>query len=260
MGNEMTGLRVLTRRPSARMAEAELTHFERRPIDIALAERQHDAYRAALARLGAVGIDLPPLDRHPDCAFVEDTLIALPEIFVLCRPGAASRLGEVESVAAALPADRPVARIAGPATIDGGDVLWMSRTLFVGRSARTNDAGIAALGALIGPFGYRVEPVAVGAVLHLKTAVTALGPDRVLINPELLDPTPFSGLHPVTAAEGELLAGNCLSIGGRVFMQPVHPKTAERVAKAGYSVDLLDISEFTKAEAALTCLSVVVPA
>jgi dimethylargininase len=255
----MTNFSILTRRPSARMAEAELTHLARLPIDIMLAERQHGSYRTALAAAGAVGIDLPALDGYPDCAFVEDTLVALPELFVLCRPGAASRLGEVDSVAAALPSDRPVVRIEAPATVDGGDVLWMGRTLFVGRSTRTTDAGIAALARAVASFGYHVEPVSVGAALHLKTAVTALGPDRVLINPALVDDAPFRVFEAVRPDEREPFAGNCLQIGDRIFMQAAHPRTAGRVAAAGYAVELIDISEFAKAEAGLTCMSVLIP-
>lgn len=255
----MRNLRALTRRPSTRMAEAELTHLARRPIEIALAGRQHAAYCAALAAAGTVAIDLPPLDAYPDCAFVEDIVVALPEVFVLCRPGVPSRLGELESIAAALPPDRPVVRIEAPATIDGGDVLWIDRTLFVGRSTRTSDAGIAALARLVAPFGYRVEPVAVGAALHLKTAATALGPDRVLINPALVDAAPFHRLDAVLADESEPFAGNCLCVGGHIFMQAAHTRTAECVAKAGFAVQLLDISEFAKAEAGLTCMSVLIP-
>lgn len=249
----------LTRRPCPRMADGELTHLTRVPIDMSLAERQHAAYRAALVSAGATAIDLPCLESFPDCAFVEDTVVALPELFVLCRPGAASRRGEVDSVAASLPIDRPVAAISAPGTVDGGDVLTIGRTIYVGRSSRTDAAGIAALAALVQPFGYRVEAVPVSGALHLRTAVTALSGDRVLINPAWVDPAIFAALHPIANDPSEPFGANCLAVGERIILQRSAPATAARVAAAGLAAEFLDISEFAKAEAGLTCLSVLIP-
>jgi dimethylargininase len=241
------------------MTDVELTHMERVPIDMAMALEQHAAYRAAMTATGASLIDLPPLDGYPDCVFVEDMLVALPELFVICRPGAASRRGEVASVELALPGDRPIARVEAPATVDGGDVLQIDRTLFIGRSTRTNDAGIAALGRIVEPCGYRVVPVEVSRSLHLKTAVTALPGGAVLINPSWVDAAAFGELPRIEAAANEPFAANCLTVGDRLFLQRAYPATAARVTLAGYAVELLDISEFAKAEAGLTCMSIIIP-
>ena len=250
---------AITRRPSPRMMEAELTHIGRSVIDTAVANAQHEAYRAALGALGAEVIDLPALDADPDCAFVEDVCLALPELFVLTRPGARSRLGEVEAIAPALPADRPAARLKVPATLDGGDVLAVGRTLFVGLSTRTNTAAIEALIELLGPFGYEVIAVEVARSLHLKTAVTALPDGRLLVNPRWVDATKFDARDTIQAPEQEPFGANTLSLGDTVLVQASTPRTAERLMAEGYVVQAIDIGEFAKAEAGLTCMSIIVP-
>ncbi len=250
-------LKVLTRLPSPRMAEAELTHLARVPIDMALAIQQHAAYCTALSATGAEVVVLPALDGYPDCTFVEDVLISLPEISILTRPGAESRRGEVMAIQSALPADLPVAHIVTPGTVDGGDVLLIGKTLYVGLSTRTNHAGIAQLVELAQPFGYKIITVEVPGALHLKTAVTALSSDLILINPAWIDADAFGDQRRVVVHPQERFAGNSLSVGDRIFMQAVHPETARRVAAAGFAIEMLEISEFAKAEAGLTCMSVV---
>lgn len=256
----MNPLRCLTRRPSRRLADGERTHLERVPIDFALAEAQHGAYRDALARCGAELIDLPALEAHADAVFVEDAVLALPEVFVLCRPGAASRAAESELIAPHLPDDRPIIRLDTQATLDGGDVLRVGRTLFVGLSTRTNAAAIAALASAVSRFGYVVESVPLAGALHLKTAVTALAPDLLLMNAAWLASDTFWGWRRILVDPAEPFAANSLQIGAALFIQAAHRRTADRIAAAGFSVELLDISEFAKAEAGLTCLSVVIPA
>lgn len=250
---------ALTRRPGRDLSRVELTHLERTPIAAEVALRQHDAYRAALASAGAQLIDLPALDDHPDAVFVEDVLLALPELFILTRPGAASRQGEVASVAAALPRDRPLERMDAPATLDGGDVLRVGRNFYVGRSRRTNDDGIAALRRLVEPRGYRVVAVDIDGALHLKTAVTAISDELLLVNPAWVDASAFGALARIETDPREPFAGNCLVVGERRFMQAAHAATAGRVRRAGFAVELIEIGEFAKAEAGLTCLSVLVP-
>jgi len=252
-------MHAITRRPSPRLAECELTHMAREPIDAGLAERQHAAYRAALAACGLAVVDLPALDEHPDGCFVEDVAIALPELFVLTRPGAASRRGEVDALAACLGDDRPVERLAGPATLDGGDVLAIGRHLFVGRSTRTNEAGVAALAAIVRRHGYSVTAIEVPGALHLKTAATALADDLVLINPAWVPPDRFAPMRHLAVAADEPFAGNSLRAGRRIVMQASHARTAETIGRTGFAVDLVDISEFAKAEAGLTCMSILVP-
>lgn len=252
-------MQVLTRQPGLSLAQAELTYLERDRIDVALALKQHASYRQALAAVAGTSLELPELPGHADACFVEDVLLAFPELFVLTRPGAVSRQGEVSSVATALPTDRPQHRLQAPATLDGGDVLVIGKRVFVGLSTRTNTEAVSALQALLRRFGYQVEAVRVPGALHLKTAVTALHPDLVLINPAWVDREAFADYGQVEVVAEEPFAGNSLRIGQHWFMQTAHARTAEKVSEFGVEPSLLDISEFAKAEAGLTCLSVLIP-
>jgi dimethylargininase len=158
-------------------------------------------------------------------------------------------------VQAALARYRPIETTPPPATLEGGDVLRVGRTLFVGRSSRTNAAGLARLVEVAEPLGYRVVPVAVTGCLHLKSAVTALDDERLLVNRAWLDPTALTGFELVDVAAEEPGAANVLRVAGTLVAHSGFARTIERVASLGYAVRTLDVSEFLKAEAALTCKS-----
>ena len=170
---------ALTRPVSDSIAECELTHQERLPIDPARALRQHAAYEEALRGLGVEVVRVAGASALPDAVFIEDTAIVLDEAAIVTRPGAASRRAETDAVGEALAIYRPVRRIAAPATLDGGDVLRAGRTLFVGRSSRTSVEGIEQLRDLAGPLGYDVISVPVAGCLHLKSAVTGVAEARL---------------------------------------------------------------------------------
>ena len=198
---------------------------------------------------------MPALDDYPDSCFVEDTAIILPELVIRTRPGAASRQGEVAEIASHLPTDRPHVTIAAPGTLDGGDVLVVGRDIFIGLTLRSNAAAVARVADAAGRHGYRVTGVPLAKALHLKTAVSALADDLVLVNTDWLDPAIFGRRH-LASAPGEPFAANSLTVGTTVF-HAAGAKTAARIAAAGFAVEHLDISEFAKAEAGLTCLSLV---
>ena len=238
----------------------ELTFRAWEPIDIGRALAQHAAYADLLRSLGLEVVELPADPALPDCCFVEDTAVVLDEVALLAMPGAPSRRGEVAAVEAALAPFRPLERTPFPATLEGGDVLRVGRRLFVGRSARTNEAGIARLAAVAEPLGYRVLPVTVTGCLHLKSAVTALDDERVLANPTWIDMTAFVGLGVVPVAPEEPDAANVLRVSGLVVAHPGFPRTLDRIAALGYAVRPLDVSEFLKADAALTCKSLLLRA
>ena len=162
---------AITRGVSATINDCELTHVSRTPIDVAHAREQHAAYESALASLGCEIRRIPADDRYPDAVFIEDTAIVLDELAVITRPGAESRRDELDAVAAVLGEYRTLVRIEAPATIDGGDVLQLDDVLYVGRTLRTTDAGIAQLRELIAPYGYRVVGVNVDGCLHLKSEI-----------------------------------------------------------------------------------------
>jgi dimethylargininase len=237
------------------LASCELTFLAREPIDLDRARSQHEAYATLLRQLGLGVVELPADPALPDCCFVEDVAVVLDEVALLAMPGASSRRGEIPAVADVLARYRSVERVALPATLEGGDVLRMGRTLFVGRSARTNDAGIDRLRTVAEPLGYRVVPVPVTGCLHLKSAVTALDDERVVVNADWIDPAPLRTLEAVPVAPGEPGAANVLRAGGATVVHPGFPRTRERIARLGYDVRPLDVSEFLKAEAALTCKS-----
>lgn len=248
-------LHALTRLPSPALPDCELTHIDRQPIDLVRAEVQHAAYRAALLEAGAEVHVLAPLGDYPDSCFVEDTAVILPELVVRTRPGALSRQGEVALIAPELPADRPHITIAAPGTLDGGDVLVAGKDIFVGLTARSNAEAVAQLAEAAGRFGYRVVGVPLAGALHLKTAASALPDGRILVNPAWLDPAIF-GRPWLASAAGEPFAANSLTLGDTLF-HAAGAATSALLAAAGFRVVELDISEFAKAEAGLTCLSLV---
>jgi len=250
----MADLAILRAVPPS-ITRCEISFIGRAPIDYERAVAQHAAYATLLRELGLEVAELPADPSLPDSCFVEDIAVVLDEIAIVTMPGAASRRGEIPAVEQALRRWRLVSRVELPATLEGGDVLRLGRTLFVGLSRRTNRAGVARLRELSEPHGYRVVPVTVTGCLHLKSAVTALDERRVLMNPEWLEIVPFDGLERVLVAPEEPGAANVLRVRGTVVAHPGFPRTLERIEAAGLDVRPLDISEFLRAEAALTCKS-----
>ena len=246
---------VLVRPPSPRLAEGELTHLERVLVDADLAARQWRGYVDAWRGLGWTPIEVPRADAFPDGVFVEDAVVMFGATAVLTSPGADSRRGELATVAATI--DRPgveVHRLAPPATLDGGDVLKVGRTVYVGRSNRTNEHGIAGLAAIVEPLGYRVRPVPVTRTLHLKSQVTAL-PDGTVIGwaPKVDDPGLFDDFLPVPEEHGTAV----VVVDDRtVLMSADAPETAALLEERGLTVVRVPISEFEKLEGCVTCLSV----
>jgi dimethylargininase len=256
----MGGGVAITRAVPPTLARCELTHLEREPIDLERASAQHAAYVSLLRSLGLEVVELPADPALPDCCFVEDVAVVLDEVALLAMPGVASRRGEIPAVAEALARFRPIATTALPATLEGGDVLRIGRALYVGRSARTNAKGIARLAAVAEPAGYRVVEVNVTGCLHLKSAVTALDHGRILANPAWIDIGPFRGMDVLEVAPEEPGAANVLRVEGLVIAHPGFPRTLDRIAAKGYAIRPLDVSEFLKAEAALTCKSLLLKA
>lgn len=248
---------ALVRRPSRRLAEGIVTHIDRQPVDAGHAERQHEAYRAALAGVGWGVTEVPLADEHPDSVFVEDTVVVCDGLAVLTRPGAPARRGEVAGAEAAVrELGLDVARIESPGTLDGGDVLQVGRTVYVGAGGRTNRAGVAQLRGHLARLGREVVAVPLGDVLHLKSAVTALPDGALLALPDLFDTGAVPAVHPVTEAAG----CHVVPLGGDdVLIAASAPKTAEWLESRGYRPVAVDISEFEKLEGCVTCLCVLIP-
>ena len=250
-------LTAVTRRVSPAIVRCELTHLERRAIDVERAEGQHRAYEALLAGLGCTVHSLPAEPDLPDSVFVEDAAVVLPELAVITRPGAPSRRPETAGVAAALAPYRTLARIEPPGTLDGGDVLAAGRRVFVGRSTRSDAEGVAQLRRLLEPHGYTVESVEVRGCLHLKSAVTQVASDAMLVNPAWVDTAAFGAWRLVEVDTAEPFAANALLVAGRAVYPEAFPRTRARLAAAGVEVAAVDVSELAKAEGAVTCCSLV---
>jgi len=246
------------------MNDCQLAFAERRPIDIGKAIAQHDEYEACLRSLGIDVVSLPALPDLPDAVFVEDPAIVLDEVAIMTRMGAESRRGESASLAEAVARFRPLRWIAEPGTLEGGDVVRIDRTLYVGRSTRSNEAGIAQLGRELAPFGYTVKGVAMRACLHLKSACTYLGRDTVLANRDWVDLAGLDrpghrpgGLWHIDVATGEPGAADVLAIGDTAIIPASFPETARNLERAGWTVLAIDVSELQKAEAGVTCMSLI---
>ncbi|MEP7011330.1 MAG: dimethylargininase [Acidobacteriota bacterium] len=248
--------RGLVRPVSRSLAHCELSFRDREPIDLPKAAEQHRAYATALEAAGLTVEWLPELPDQPDAVFVEDPIVVLDEIAIVGRPGAASREGEVESVAEAVGRYRPLVQLPPKARLEGGDVMLVGKTLYVGRSARTNAAAHEALAEILRPFGYLVVPVGLTDCLHLKTGVTYAGNDCFLANPAWVDISALQGVEIVPLPAEEPWAANTLTVDGVILLPAGFPRTRDLLARRGHEVVTIDVSELQKAEGSLTCLSV----
>lgn len=251
---------AITRDVGTSLAECELSFVPREEIDVVLAAAQHRDYRRALASLGCRVLELPAEPGRPDGVFVEDVALVLDEIAIMTRPGAESRRPETASMAQILAGYRPVLALQAPATLDGGDVLRVDRTLYVGESTRTNADGIAQLRGLVAGHGYQVKSVPIHGCLHLKSAVTQVADDTLLLQPEWVDATAFPGFDIIKVDPDEQHAANALRVGAGVVYPTCFPYTKRRMQAAGIAVTTVDVSELQKAEGAVTCCSLVLRA
>lgn len=251
----MPSKKALIRRPGPRLAEGLVTHIEREGVDVDRAMEQWEAYGKALRTHGWETVEVAPADNCPDSVFVEDTVVMYRNVALIARPGAESRRGEtagVEEAVASLGCS--VNRVREPGTLDGGDVLKIGDTVYVGRGGRTNAAGVQQVRAVFEPLGARVVAVPVAKVLHLKSAVTAL-PDGTVVGhlPSVDAPSLFPRFLPVPEESG---AHVVLLGGDKLLMASSAPKTAELFSDLGHEPVLVDIGEFEKLEGCVTCLSV----
>ncbi len=247
--------RALVRRPGPRLADGLLTHLDRQPVDVALAERQWESYAAALESEGWELVEVGPADDCPDAVFVEDTVVIYGDLAVISRPGADERKPETAATEEALAGlGYRIAHIEPPGTLDGGDVLKFDGHVWVGVGGRTNAEGIGQLAAHLAPLGAVVEAVSVSKVLHLKSSVTAL-PDGSVIGYEPLVDDP--SIWPTFLAVPEEPGAHVVLLDGEtVLMSTSAPRTQELFESRGLRTVAVDISEFEKLEGCVTCLSV----
>jgi dimethylargininase len=250
-------LTAITRAVSPGVVHCELTFLPRQPIDLTKAGEQHRAYERLLEKLGAQVISLAAEPTLPDSMFVEDPAIVLDELAVILPLGTKSRFLEGVSLARALSTFRTLEYVTPPATLEGGDVLRIGRTLYAGLSSRSNAEGLRQLTTILAPHGYEVVAAPVTGCLHLKSGVTYLGRNTLLANRTWFDPAPFTdrNFDWIEVAPDDPHAANALALNDTVIFAASFPRTRARIEAAGFHVTPLDISELQKAESGLTCSS-----
>jgi dimethylargininase len=247
---------AITRDVSPGIINCELTHLPRVSIDYTLACDQHRCFREALESLGCKVVALPAELDLPDAVFVEDVAVVLDEIALLGRPGVVSRRPEVTGMALVLRKYRSLASINPPGTLEGVTFAGRQDGLR-GTSGRTNRLGIEQLQRLLSDYGYTVKAVEVKGCLHLKSAVTQVTSETLLINPRWVDRAEFKDINFIDVDEPEPYAANALLIGSGVIYPLSFPHTLERLVKHGIAVSTVEVSELQKAEGAVTCCSLV---
>jgi len=248
---------AITRQISPRFSECELTHLDRQPIDLDLARVQHHEYEVALRDLGCEVISLAAEPDLPDSVFVEDVALVFDEVAIITRPGADSRKPEADSIAQTLKPYRTLFTIESPGTLDGGDVLRVGKTVYIGLSSRSNRSAVEQTHKFLAPYGYPVKGAEVTGCLHLKSAVTQVSDDTLLINPAWVDRSIFGEMKFIEVDENEPSAANAVWIGNAVIYPSGFSKTQRRLEEAGLRVKVVDATEVAKAEGAVTCCSLI---
>jgi dimethylargininase len=248
---------AITREVSTQIGRCELAYQIREMINVELARAQHHRYEECLIALGCRVHRLREEPELPDSVFVEDAAIVLDELAIITRPGAESRRPETQSIARALRPYRSLATIEAPGVLDGGDVLHLGKRLFVGLSRRSNEAAIVQMRDLLAGYGYSVTGVPVRDCLHLKSAVTQVSADTLLINRNWVDGEPFAPMQLVEVHSSEPFAANALMVEGGVVFPLAYPATRRRLEARGIEVHIVDVSELAKAEGGVTCCSLI---
>ena len=248
---------ALVNEVSPRLVDCALTYKDRVVIDIAEARRQHDEYVSQLEQGGLTVRRLEINQDYPDSVFVEDTAVVVDETAVMTPMGAESRRGEVEAMAEVLAEYRPVVRIRPPAKLEGGDVLRVGRRVFVGQGSRTDRAGFQALAEALGPHGYEVTPVTLYRILHLKSAVTALDDETLIVSRDAIDIAPLAGFRLIDVPADEPDAANVLRLPRGLCLHAGFRRTIDLLDGLGYALFPVDISELIKAESGVTCSSII---
>jgi dimethylargininase len=250
-------LTAITREVSPSINNCELTFHRRQPIDVAKAIDQHKAYQDCLAELGVRIVSLPAESELPDAIFVEDAAVITEEVAIISRMGAPSRRPESSALIDILSHYRPIEFLVEPGTLDGGDVMRAGRSVFVGLSRRTNRDGFAQLSDILQTYNYELHPIEVRGCLHLKSACSFIGNSTILLNRSWIDATQLRGFELIEVPDEEPAGANALLLNDVLLIPASFPKTRALLEKRGFSVRTIDLSELQKAEAGVTCASLI---
>ncbi len=250
---------AIVRVPGPNLADGLSTSDLGKP-DYRTALQQHERYVEALHAAGVTVEVLDPLPRYPDAHFVEDVAVVTPELAVITRPGAEARRGEEDAIEQVLARYRHVARIREPATLDGGDVLIVGRRAFIGISERTNEEGARQVDEILAPCGYASTTVLVESGLHLKSHVSVVAGDTLLIADSKRDGGSkgghFAAFRQIVVDEGDEYAANSLRVNDRILMPAGYPRLFEKLVALRTDIVQLDMGEMRKMDGGVTCLSV----
>ena len=223
------------------------------------AVEQHEAYCSALEHCGLSLVRIEPDERYPDATFIEDAAVVTKRGAILTRPGAASRMGEVERARGALDSFFPnPSFIRNPGTVDGGDICDAGDHFFIGISERTNNSGAEQLADWLATLGYRsslVDIRSVAGILHLKSGIAYLDDNRMLVIDALSRRPEFRGYETVRVQSGEEYAANCVRLNDYVLVAAGYPNIQNTLRELGYPTIALEMTEFHKMDGGLSCLS-----
>lgn len=247
--------KAIVRRPGRSIING-LSMSSHSALDYERALAQHARYSKALEYCGLEVQTLAPLEAYPDSTFVEDVAILTPEAAIITAPGAPSRRGEVEAIESVLETYYArIEKIHAPGTLEGGDVMQIGRSFYIGLSKRTNPFGAEQLVTILKKIGVTALPVPETGFLHLKTAVTYVGRNTILVAEGFVPPKELEGFDKIQVPRAEHPAANCILINGKILMPAGFPKTRELIERLETEIVEVDISEFAKIDGGLTCLS-----
>ena len=244
---------AFVRRPDSSFSQAISANPKDQPIDLKRACLQHEHYIAALEKTGVEIVSLPAIHGYPDAPFVEDTTVVFDHLALACPNKEKSRRGEGASIHKEIKKYRTIKTLPSSVTLDGGDVLNTDEKIFVGISSRTNFEAVNALAKFTKK---PVIPIKILRGLHLKTSVSYLGNDILVLDPSSVETNPLHEFKWIETDSSSHRAANCLAIENKVLMSKESNQIADRIHKEGFKTLELDISEFEKADGGLTCLSI----
>ena len=224
--------------------------------DYDLLVRQHDNYADTLESCGVEVLKLPEMEDFPDSVFIEDVAIVTPFFALITNPGADSSKGETEGLSDILaPYFMDVESIEAPGTLDGGDVLQVGDHFFIGISERTNLNGAFQLILILKKQMLTGSTIQINKLLHLKSGISYLGNNNLLLGEELSDHPSFEEFNLIKVDRDEAYAANAILVNNRIILPAGYPKTKSKIEIEGYQTIELDMSEFQKLDGGLSCLS-----
>jgi dimethylargininase len=243
-------------RTPCKSLEAGITTAKLGKPNILSALPQHQSYIIALKNCGLEVIILKADENYPDSTFVEDTALLTPKCAIITNPGAPSRKGEITEIKkVSLSLYGNVEEIKDPGTVEAGDVMMVEDHYYIGLSERTNFSGASQLIKILDKYGMTGSTISLEKVLHLKSGVSYLGNNNLLVSGEFITKTEFRKFNLILVDDDESYAANSLWINDNVIVPKGFPKTKKKIEELGYKTIEVDVSEFRKLDGGLSCLS-----